>query len=83
VDADTKQIAKQRVQTLFKLAKDMIQDSPTLAERYVETARKIAMSAKSDYRPKADCKSADTAKASSCLESTARLDFGIDENLTS
>ncbi|HJW97857.1 MAG TPA: ribonuclease P [Candidatus Bathyarchaeia archaeon] len=46
MDADTKQIARQRVQTLFKLAKDTIQDSPNLAERYIETARKIAMSAK-------------------------------------
>jgi ribonuclease P protein subunit RPR2 len=46
VDADTKQIARQRVQTLFKMAKETIKEDPSLAERYAETARKIAMSAK-------------------------------------
>ncbi len=46
MDASTRQIAKQRMHILFILAEQMIHENPNLAERYVETARKIAMSAK-------------------------------------
>ena len=46
VDASTRQIAKQRIQVLFILAEQTIHENPNLAERYIETARKIAMSAK-------------------------------------
>jgi len=40
---NTKQIALQRIQTLFNLAKETIREDPRLAQRYVEIARKIAM----------------------------------------
>jgi len=46
MDADTKRIAKQRVQTLFSLAKGTIHEDPALAQHYVDTARKVAMAAK-------------------------------------
>ncbi len=46
VDAGTRQIARQRIHILFILAERTIHENPNLAERYVETARKIAMSAK-------------------------------------
>ncbi len=42
----TKQIARQRVQVLFELAETMHKINPQLARRYVELARKIAMSAR-------------------------------------
>jgi len=38
-----KQIAMQRIRTLFSLAKEVIHEDPKLAQRYVELARKIAM----------------------------------------
>ena len=41
-----KQIARQRIQVLFQQAKKVYQDNPKLSSRYIETARKIAMSAK-------------------------------------
>jgi ribonuclease P protein subunit RPR2 len=40
-----KQVAIQRIQTLFRLAKEFIHKDPALAQRYVEVARKIAMAA--------------------------------------
>ncbi|HUW48927.1 MAG TPA: ribonuclease P [Patescibacteria group bacterium] len=46
MDASTRQIAKQRIQILFILAEQTIHENPNLAKRYVEKARKIAMSAK-------------------------------------
>jgi ribonuclease P protein subunit RPR2 len=42
----TKQVARQRVQILFQQAKNTYKANPELASRYVETARKIAMSAR-------------------------------------
>jgi ribonuclease P protein subunit RPR2 len=42
----TKQIALQRVHTLFHLAKDVIHEDPELAQRYVKIARRIAMKTK-------------------------------------
>lgn len=42
----TKQIALERVQTLFRLAKNVIHKDPQLAQRYVEIARKTAMRAR-------------------------------------
>ena len=38
-----KQIALQRIHTLFRLARETIHEDPELAQRYVEIARKIAM----------------------------------------
>jgi ribonuclease P protein subunit RPR2 len=46
MDASTKHIAMQRIQTLFYLAKETFNENPSLAQRYVDTARKIAMAAK-------------------------------------
>jgi len=40
---ETRQIALQRIHTLFKLAKQNIRKEPELAQRYAEVARKIAM----------------------------------------
>ncbi len=42
----TKQVARRRVQILFQQAKNTYKANPELASRYVETARKIAMSAR-------------------------------------
>jgi ribonuclease P protein subunit RPR2 len=46
MDSSTKRIAMQRIQTLFRLAKETIHGDPALAQRYVDIARKIAMAAK-------------------------------------
>jgi ribonuclease P protein subunit RPR2 len=46
MDADTRRIARQRVQTLFSLALETFDEYPVLAQQYVDTARKIAMAAK-------------------------------------
>jgi len=46
MDTNTKRIAKQRIQNLFTLAKENITENPKIAQHYVDTARKIAMSAK-------------------------------------
>jgi len=39
----TRQIAMNRVHTLFRLAKEVVHEDPELAQHYVEVARKIAM----------------------------------------
>jgi ribonuclease P protein subunit RPR2 len=41
-----KQIAKQRIQVLFQQAKNVHKSNPQLSNRYIATARKIAMAAK-------------------------------------
>ena len=46
MDLNVKQIASQRVTTLFRLAKKTFKEDPQLAQRYVTLARKIAMAAK-------------------------------------
>ena len=46
MNAVTKRIAMQRIRTLFRLARETIHEDPTLAQRYVDMARKIAMRAK-------------------------------------
>lgn len=46
MDADTKRIAMQRIHRLFRLAKETFHEDASLAQRYVDTARKIAMAAK-------------------------------------
>ena len=46
MDEATRRIAKQRIQTLFTLARETSHDDPLLAQRYVDIARKIAMAAK-------------------------------------
>jgi ribonuclease P protein subunit RPR2 len=46
MDAATKRIAKQRIRTLFHLARETIHEDPVLAQRYVDIARKVAMAAK-------------------------------------
>jgi len=42
----TKQIALQRIHALFRLAREVIHEDPSLAQRYVKIARKIAMGTK-------------------------------------
>ncbi|MEM2971025.1 MAG: ribonuclease P [Candidatus Bathyarchaeia archaeon] len=46
MEPTTKRIAKRRIQTLFKLARETFHEDPALAQRYVYLARKIAMAAK-------------------------------------
>jgi len=46
MDVSTKQIAMQRIRTLFHLAKETFKEDPALAQRYVNMARKIAMAAR-------------------------------------
>lgn len=46
MNPDTRRIATQRVQTLFRLANETISEDPSLAQRYVKIARKIAMAAR-------------------------------------
>jgi ribonuclease P protein subunit RPR2 len=46
MDATTKRIALQRIQTLFHLARETIHEDHALAQRYVDIARKVAMAAK-------------------------------------
>ncbi|MEM1539901.1 MAG: ribonuclease P [Candidatus Bathyarchaeia archaeon] len=46
MDEATRRIAKQRIQTLFRLAKETYHDDPLLAQRYVDIARRVAMAAK-------------------------------------
>lgn len=46
VDTDTRRIAKQRIRILFELAHKTLHENPDLAQRYVDTARRIAMAAK-------------------------------------
>ena len=41
-----KQIARQRIQTLFEQAKQVCKTDPQLAMHYIKSARKIAMAAK-------------------------------------
>ena len=43
MDAATKRIAIQRIHRLFRLAKEIINEDPALAQRYVNMARKVAM----------------------------------------
>jgi ribonuclease P protein subunit RPR2 len=42
----TKQIAMQRIQKLFSLAKETFKEDPSLAQRYIDMARRIAMAAR-------------------------------------
>lgn len=46
MDISTKQIARQCIQTLFYLARETFNEDPSLAQRYVDIARKIAMAAR-------------------------------------
>jgi len=46
MNGDKKHIARERVQILFEQAQNIHRESPKLAGRYVQTARKIAMSAR-------------------------------------
>ncbi|MEM2147281.1 MAG: ribonuclease P [Candidatus Bathyarchaeia archaeon] len=46
MDASVKRIARQRIRTLFLLAKETYHSDQRLAQRYVNMARKIAMAAK-------------------------------------
>jgi len=41
--SNVKEIARQRISTLFRLAVETVNEAPDLAQRYVEIARKIAM----------------------------------------
>jgi ribonuclease P protein subunit RPR2 len=61
--SSTRQIAKQRVQILFQQAKKVYGTNPKLSNRYIATARKIAMAARirlpMDYRRQI-CKNCNT-----------------------
>ena len=46
-----KQIAKERIEILFKEAKEAFKEDPRLADRYVSLARKIAMKYKVRIKP--------------------------------
>jgi ribonuclease P protein subunit RPR2 len=46
MDSTARQIAKHRIQILFRQAEKTRKSNPQLASRYVEVARKIAMAAK-------------------------------------
>lgn len=46
VDSETQRIAIQRIHTLFRLARETYCEDHALAQRYVDIARRIAMSAK-------------------------------------
>ncbi|MEM2911784.1 MAG: ribonuclease P [Candidatus Bathyarchaeia archaeon] len=46
MDAVIKRIARQRIQTLFLLARETYHKDSNLAQRYVDIARRIAMAAK-------------------------------------
>jgi ribonuclease P protein subunit RPR2 len=46
MDASVKRIAMQRIQTLFRLARETFHEDHSLAKRYIYIARKIAMAAK-------------------------------------
>jgi len=46
MDSATKRIAMQRIQTLFHLAKETFHEDSALAQRYIDIARKIAMTAR-------------------------------------
>jgi ribonuclease P protein subunit RPR2 len=46
MNADTRHIARQRIQTLFRLANEALGEDPLLAQRYVDLARRIAMGAR-------------------------------------
>jgi ribonuclease P protein subunit RPR2 len=46
MDAATKRIAIQRIRRLFRLAREIINEDPALAQRYVDMARKVAMTAR-------------------------------------
>jgi len=43
MDEATKRVAMQRIQILFGLASETLRQDPSLAQRYVKIARKIAM----------------------------------------
>ncbi|MEM0215972.1 MAG: ribonuclease P [Candidatus Bathyarchaeia archaeon] len=45
-DSTTRQIAMQRIRTLFQLARQIYAQNPALAQRYVDIARRIAMAAR-------------------------------------
>jgi len=42
-DRETTKIAQQRIRTLFQQAEETYPQDPTLAQRYIDLARKIAM----------------------------------------
>jgi ribonuclease P protein subunit RPR2 len=46
MNTNTRQIARQRILTLFSIARETVSDDPALAQHYLDTARKIAMAAK-------------------------------------
>ncbi len=48
-----KQIARQRIQILFQQATQIYKENPTLAKKYLATAKKIAMSARIRFPPAA------------------------------
>ena len=49
--AEHRKIAKERIEVLFKQAKDIFKENSKLADRYIELARKIAMKYKVRIAP--------------------------------
>jgi ribonuclease P protein subunit RPR2 len=43
MNSDSKKVALERIEILFRLARETIHEKPDLAQRYVELARKISM----------------------------------------
>ena len=52
MNSTAKQIARQRVQVLFQQARRTYKANPQLAQRYIATARKIAMAAQNAFTRK-------------------------------
>ena len=46
MDVATRRIAIQRIRRLFRLAREIVNEDPALAQRYVNMARKVAMTAR-------------------------------------
>jgi ribonuclease P protein subunit RPR2 len=46
MDFETRRIAIQRIRRLFRLAREIINEDSALAQRYVNMARKVAMTAR-------------------------------------
>ncbi len=46
MDSTAKQIARRRIQVLFEQAERTCKENPKLAQRYVESARRVAMAAR-------------------------------------
>jgi ribonuclease P protein subunit RPR2 len=67
--ANLKQIAQQRIETLFQQAQEVGRANPKLAAEYVKTARRVAMAAR--------IRMPSTFKRQTCKKCNALLVYGI------